>query len=155
MGAGTAPAGDGFNFANVQLEAGTQFTGFEYRPAAIELQIAQRFYCKSFALAIQPAQNVTGNGVHYFTQSGLASVSQWLPSMFYFPVSMRVSTPAVTLYNPSNVNAQLHNLVTGSDWTACSAAMTGNSSFGLVGTPPAGSAAGQQSYFHWTADAEI
>jgi hypothetical protein len=152
---GVAPAGDALWIANVQLEAGTQFSGFEYRPADVELGICQRFYCKSFALAQQPVQNVGAGGVNgavYFPQTVAASAGGWAQAI-YFPGRMRIS-PAMILYNYLAANAQIRNASISIDWTA-STTIPWENGFTLNGTTPAGSAVGNLSIVHWTADAEI
>ena len=150
---GTAGAQDSIQIGNVQLEAGSQFTGFDYRPASIEWQMCQRFYCKSFDPGTQPAQNAGIPGSYLVAQVIGPAAAQQL-GMVILPSRMRAG-PTVTLYNPSAATAQIRNLTRGTDWTASSANAVASGSFSLVGTTPAGSAAGDQALVHWTAEAEI
>jgi hypothetical protein len=152
---GTAPASDGLYVGNVQLEAGTQFTGFEYRPAAVELGICQRFYSKTFPMATQPAQNTgSANGALRWVHIGTGAVTA-NAAFTPYPVPMR-AVPAVTFYNPVAPNAQVRNLSTSVDCTATVAAPT-SSERGLYPgyTGDAGAVTGNQMAVHWTADAEI
>jgi hypothetical protein len=149
---GTAIAGEALYLLNVQLEAGPQFSGFEYRPAAVELGICQRFYQKSFPLATQPAQNVAGGSL-LFTQSGGASFVQYAP-LVYYPTRLR-AVPALTSFNPSAANAQIRSISLALDYSATTVGQNTEAGFSFYGTTPAGSAAGQLAGVHWTADAEI
>jgi hypothetical protein len=150
---GTAPANEVLYIGNVQLEAGTQFSGFEYRPAAVELGICQRYYCKSFGLVTQPAQNAGQTNSSVFSQVLGAAGGQQSGSIL-FPVRMRI-VPALTFFNPSALNAQIRNVTGGTDWTGTAGAIGGETMFSVQGATPAGSVVGSVAALHWTADAEI
>jgi len=152
---GTAGAGDGIILANVQLEIGSQFTGFEYRPASVEWQMCQRYYCKSFAAGTQPAQNVgSAAGSLFITQAVGASIAgQWGP-LIAFPSRMRGS-PTITLYSPASASAQIRNIAINVDWSATGVQATNDVGATVSGTTAVGSAAGNVSSVHWTAEAEI
>jgi hypothetical protein len=151
---GTSPgAGESVSFAEVQLEPGSSFSGFELRPLGVEWAICQRFYAKSFPAAQVPVAN-TGSplGGVYFSQVASPGNAQYSPNVS-LPVRMR-RTPTYTLYNPNAANNQIRNVGAGSDWTA-SAAVGSESGFSVTGNTPSGSQTGQLANVHWTADAEI
>jgi hypothetical protein len=82
----------------VQLEVGSVATPFERRPFTTELQLCQRYYCKTFDFATAPANNGGNNGM---LMCGTISSGNYEPNaMWRFPVEMRAD-PTVTLYNPS------------------------------------------------------
>jgi len=149
---GTAGTSDSLLTANMQLEVGNQFTGFEYRPAAVEWQMCQRYYCKTFNAATQPAQSVSA-GALAWAQQGAAGVATNQVAWRY-PVQMR-ATPTITTYNPGAANAQIRNNSFATDFAATTAANFSDSGATIFGTPPAGSAAGNSVSVHLTAEAEI
>lgn len=118
---------------------------------ANELEKCQRFLEKSFPQATIPAQNAGTAGCVYVPQVVGASAFQAVASVS-FKTTKRVA-PAVTLYNPSATNAMVRNASTATDWTLSSITYTGDGAFGVAGTSPASSAAGQPAIFHWLADA--
>jgi hypothetical protein len=85
-----------YHFANVQFEAGTVATPFEYRPIGTELALCQRYYYR----------HVTGNqfsiGVGYTEATNIAN------TIITFPVTMRaiptLDSPAGTSYYTIRAN---------------------------------------------------
>jgi hypothetical protein len=92
-----------FYITGVQLEVGTQATSFEYRPYGTELQLAQRYFCKSSSINVVAVNNTAFNTTGMFAsgtvgpyQSGFA----WGESIKY-PVSMRTDAITFTFINTS------------------------------------------------------
>lgn len=87
-----------FQLTGVQLEVGTTATPFEHRSFAEEIQLCQRYYCKSYAYATAVGA-ATGQG--FLT----STLSQSFQNTGYierydnkYPVKMRAA-PAITLYD--------------------------------------------------------
>jgi hypothetical protein len=89
------------DITGVQLEAGTTASPFEYRPFTTEVQLCQRYFCKSSSLNV-----VATNGTAYSTagmfSSGVVSAysanvgyAQWIA----FPVTMRTEPATFTIIN--------------------------------------------------------
>jgi len=132
----------------------SQRTALIMRPLDQELSLCQRHYEKSFEIATNPAQNVGSIlGAAFFAQVGGASASQ-ATAGFRFATRKRID-PIMTFYNPSAANAQIRNVTGATDWTATTAVALGEAGFGITGTSPGGSAAGNQSAVHWVADARL
>jgi hypothetical protein len=143
-------AGSTLNITGVQLELGTVATSFEHRPFQQEFARVQRHFCKSFAYATAPAQNVgPGTGEHVFT-AGRAGALALLSNSVYFPVTM-ASAPTITLYNASAANAQARNTTTATDCTASSGTFITDHSFLVSATGPVGGLVGDFITVHWTA----
>jgi hypothetical protein len=87
-----------------QLEEGNSSTNFSLAGGLIpqELQLCQRYFCKSFRLDTTPANNtgiidaVPVGG----TFSTAANTSSWA---FNFPVEMRTDYPMVSVFNPFSI----------------------------------------------------
>ena len=95
-----------FMLAGVQLEKGSVATEFDARSFGEELELCQRYYCKTFAYATAPAQNVGSlNGC--LTSPSVFNVfvadTRWA-----FPVEMR-SAPTIVTFNPTQANADWRN----------------------------------------------
>lgn len=150
---GTAAQTVALDISEVRLCFGT-YKGRIHVPTFHEtLQYAQRYYQKSFKYGTAPAQNVAqAEGAHFAGQCVGASTIMGCGSS-RFPVVMRAN-PTITTYNPNNVNAQMRNITTGVDCSATSTT-TGESAVEIITTTPAGSAAGNRLYVHWTADARL
>ena len=82
----------------VQLEKGSTATSFDYRPYGTELQLCQRYFCKSFDMALQPSTvNVKFN---CSLVNGNTFADSFSRASFNFPVVMR-SAPTVVTYSGS------------------------------------------------------
>jgi hypothetical protein len=91
-----------FYITGVQLEVGSVATEFERRPFTNELQLCQRYYCKTFDYATASANNAGNNGM---LMCGNISSGNYEPNQNWrFPVEMRTN-PTVTLYNPGSGTA--------------------------------------------------
>jgi len=80
----------------VQLEVGSTATSFDYRPYTTELQLCQRYYCKTYNISVVPG-TVDSNG----SVGGSGTGNLYRPIVHWsYPVQMR-ATPTITLYSPS------------------------------------------------------
>jgi hypothetical protein len=98
-----ATNGNIFAITGVQLEVGTAATPFEHRPHGVELAFCQRYFAKTFAPGVAPAQNV-GNTTHALGGLGIVS-GGYVAALWHFPVAMR-STASIVTYNPTAANAE-------------------------------------------------
>lgn len=149
---GTVPQNAQLDLGLMQVEGGDARTDFERVPFAATLARAQRYFCKSFPLAMAPAQNAGSAGAVVWPQVVGAAAAQRCGSI-QFPARMRAA-PAVTLYNPGAANAQVRNLDVPVD-CAAAAVTASEHGFNLALTTGAGSAAGQTLAVHYTADARL
>ena len=96
-------SGATFYITGVQLEKGSTATSFDYRPYGTELQLAQRYYAKTFGQSTAPAQAVgsIAGALAGFGQN--ASVGP--AARFQFPVVMRAAPSTVTTYSPFQSDA--------------------------------------------------
>ena len=78
---------------NVQLEAGSKASAFEYRPIATEIALCQRYYEKSYNINVAPGTN-TGEGAYWgdFTTHGDGTTI----SPILFKVTKRITPSSVT-----------------------------------------------------------
>jgi hypothetical protein len=142
------------DLAQVQLEEGPVSTPFEYRPAAEELLLCQRYFEKSFAnrLPVQ-ANNGATTSILSFTQSAGANASQYGLAI-NMQIQKRVQ-PTVVLYCPGNASNQVWNFTV---QTACTATVVNGvtqRSFAIGTITPPNSAPGNGLQIEWTADAEL
>jgi hypothetical protein len=98
-------SGATFYITGVQLEKGTQATAFDYRPFGTELQLCQRYFCKTFPYATAPAQNSDTPGVISF----ISQANQLWDAMWRFPVELRTTPVTMTTYSPNAANANWSN----------------------------------------------
>lgn len=83
------------NIAQVKLEVGTQATPFIPRPIEEEIAACQRYFCKSYNIAVAPGT------VNWDGTCGAISpaISFNIFSSLVFPVQM-FTTPTITIYSP-------------------------------------------------------
>lgn len=113
----------------------------------------QRYYQKSFALDTTPAQGSTSTGSIVVTQVVGAGAGN-TALLYQFSPRMR-AVPTVTTYNPVSANAQPRNFSVNADWSSIGTIGLGDGGFGISAITAAGSAAGQISTVHFTAEAEL
>lgn len=84
------------DIARVQVELGSAGTPFERRTLVVEMEMAQRFYTKTFALSVTPAEGVglAGSLIGHGTLSAVGE--PWVN--WQFPTPMRTA-PTVVLFN--------------------------------------------------------
>ena len=85
------------DLAQVQLEKGSVATPFQYRPLGTELNLAQRYYCKTYDFETDPG-TATSAGYVDGGASGLANGSHAIRVHWSFPVRMR-AVPVVIIYS--------------------------------------------------------
>jgi hypothetical protein len=68
-----------YNFASVQVEAGSVATPFEVRPFATELALCQRYYYQITAQGSSGVQSQINWGIAYVRSTGNASIYYSLP----------------------------------------------------------------------------
>jgi hypothetical protein len=143
----------------VQLERGTQATSFEYRQYGQELELCQRYFCKSSSTNVVATNNsalATGmfsSGV-VNTYGTNAAYGNWIK----YPVTMRTDAVTITFINtnlPTPGTSGQWSVFTGSGWvnTASVAAQSYttegfNTALGFSGTA-------YMYYGAWTASAEL
>ena len=142
-----------FYITGVQLEKGSTATSFDYRPYGTELQLAQRYFEKSFDIGTAVAQNSgTYNG------TAVASSPGPLSGMSFGDTRYKVNkrnAATVTFYNPAAANAFARDQNAGVNCTATSAWVAGESSFAITASTPAGSGVTNRIAVHWSADSEL
>ena len=115
-------------FGSVQLEKGPISTPFEKRSYAHELMLCQRYYEKTFAQNIAPAQNVN---TFAGTITGTGSVTNvTFGAQWWFKVE-KYATPSVVTFTP---NAASATWSTSTTTPTLSGAIFGNSGIYLNGT---------------------
>jgi hypothetical protein len=94
-----AVAGNSILVTGVQFEKGSVATPFEFLAFSIQLALAQRFYEKSFALDVAPANGVAEDGVRYIMTAQVSSIG--IITQVPFKIVKR-ARPSVTTYHTTN-----------------------------------------------------
>lgn len=144
----TTNAGDvWYEVTQIQLEAGSAPTAFDFRDYGRELALCERYYTKSYRLATFPGTATRTGAIGYVCANG----GNGEQSRVFFPTSMRIA-PGVTFYNPATgtVN-QVRNYTTNADTGVSINEISERGITGGTGTP----VDGQLFFYHYTADAEI
>lgn len=151
---GTAGAADYFEVTNIQLEVGSVPTTFESLSQALELELCQRYFEKSFPLGTTPAQNAGAGTGEFNFMAGKAGA---LAEFGYIPYKTRKrGTPAtITTYNPAAANAQVRDITAAADCSAVATANSTDTGFRIGATGNASTAVGNILGAHWTAEAEL
>jgi hypothetical protein len=92
-------SGATFYITGVQLEKGSTATSFDYRPYGTELQLAQRYFTKSFAVDTVPSN--LGTGAINTTCTAFSSGGAYVAGIFPYPATMR-AIPTVVFYSGGN-----------------------------------------------------
>lgn len=146
--------GSTFCLTGVQFEIGSIASAFEYTPDYEMLRRCQRFYWKSFAQTILPANNQgsTAGEIGYFTHvAGLDTDGIGVR----LPVTMD-TTPSMTSFNPSAANAKWRNETDGADSGTSAFTNVGDSGFVISNTQVAiTDGLGEVLTIHVTADAGL
>jgi hypothetical protein len=91
-------SGATFYITGVQLERGSTASSFEYRSYGTELALCQRYFTKSFATSVAPANNTTAP----YEGVGAGFIGGYFSSNFVsFPVTMR-AVPTMTYFSSPN-----------------------------------------------------
>ena len=143
-----------FRITGLQVEAGSVATQFEVDTVADEFARCQRYYWKSFAYAVAPAQGIGSAGAINYRTAVAGIVSQ--NRTINFPVLMR-SSPTVITYNTVVANANWRNVTLAADSgvPTTAAGATSESQLELTNPQVAGDLAGNFIAIHATADAEL
>ena len=88
-----------FEFARIQVEAGTVATPFEFRPPSVELALCQRYYEKSYSLDVNPGTSSLPGLTYASCGSNLVPYAYGFMTMV-FKVTKR-SIPAMVIYSPA------------------------------------------------------
>lgn len=147
-------AADSFSMSEVGLYDGPEIRQWVPRQQAEQLAICQRYFCKSFNVDVNPAQNagLAGAVKGVVTVAGAAAS---VDAGIRFPVNMRIAPPTLVFFNPSAANAFLRNTTAATDATATSGTSASEAAVEVTATGLAAWALGQGSAVHYTADAEI
>lgn len=139
--------------ANVQLEAGSSATTFEFESISDTIRKCQRYYEKSYDIATAPGTNTTAGMVQH-SGSGNASGRHYVP--IFFQASKRSNTYTVTTYRETGADNKWATANTNySDFRAPVILNKGN--FGFVADVEDGGYAWLTGNVrgHWVADAEL
>ncbi len=83
--------------AQIQLEKGAVAIAFGYRPIGLELRLAQRYYCKTYAQGTDPG-TATPSGIVTAGFNGVSLSPRQIRTNWVFPVTMRAA-PSITFYD--------------------------------------------------------
>jgi hypothetical protein len=150
-----------FYITGVQFEVGTVATSFDYLPYTTELQLCQRYFCKSSSINV-----VATNGAAHTTTgmfitgvlAGYTSGNSWV-NFIQYPVTMRTEATTVTFINtalPAPATAGQWSVYVGATWINTTS--IGIQSFTTQGFGPVMSHAAGTGYMYygaWTASAEL
>jgi hypothetical protein len=150
-----------FYITGVQFEVGSVATSFDYLPYTTELQLCQRYFCKSSSTNVVATNNngfnVTGmfsSGVVGGYQSGFG-YGNWIK----YPVSMRTEAVTVTFINtnlPAPGTAGQWSIYISSGWVNTTSVLTTSTTTeGFNPQMSYASGTGYMYYGAWTASAEL
>ena len=157
-----------FDIAQVQLEEGSVATPFELRPIGTELALCQRYYCKSYPLAVVPGTIYHDTGAANFFPSQditTSTIVTVINGSARYPVTMR-AIPTVVIYSPNETNVinrvgYSQSESAGVYKQGTSIVASGNSSDGITEVAILGMTTSNWSnnyaahQFHYTASAEL
>jgi len=139
-----ATTGATFYITGVQLEKGSTATSFDYRPYGTELQLAQRYFEKSYDLGTTPGTATTNGQSYWVAPASLGRLS------ISFQTKKR-TVPTIILYSPgTGASGNVRDVTVGAD-VATSAGNTGEQATLSIYS----STASREYSQHWTASAEL
>jgi hypothetical protein len=150
-------SGNSLLFQSVSLVPGLIATPPAPQSPDQVLRQCQYYYTKSFLPGITPANYYSSPSVNSgeaFGVQTIAGATSNIGPIVQYSTQMRVS-PSVTLYNPVNNNANIFNATGSSDWSGSTFSKFSANGFVTIGTGHAGSAVGDLSAVHYTADARL
>lgn len=135
----------------ITLGSGSSAPVATVAPFDAELRKCQRYFCKTFALSVAPAQNTSNYAgvVSYFSQAAVLGGLKW-----YFPLPMRI-VPTVTTYSPGEATANWWDA--GNSTGRAVAVSTDSATPGDSGVTITSTAflTGTRNYIHAVADARL
>jgi hypothetical protein len=153
-----ATSGATFYITGVQLEAGSVATPFERRPYGTELQLAQRYFEKSFPVETAPSPaNSTGVVRGNSNGGGGASIDGYSYFGYPFKVNKRAS-PTMTSFSATSTGQIRYQRNTGAIVNGVLGAIEANESFFYVVASFGGSGSNsdiRSILFDYTASAEL
>ena len=142
-----------FNLALIQIESGSVATPFEQQLIENVLLDCQRYYQKTFAQGVTPAQ-ASGTQVGAIAYRATLATALANGQSWRFTEPMR-TTPTMTFYNPVSANTTWYNVTGAADSGASSAISTGDRAVYVSNAQVAGDAATNVLSIHASADAEL
>jgi hypothetical protein len=113
-----------------------------------------RYVQKSFPAGTSPAPSAGIAGAVYFSQIVGAATTQAAATVKFD--GRMAKTPNIAIYNPEAAGSQIRRISSPpADWSSTTIYAASDSSFGVYGTTPSGSALGASTAFHWTANARL
>jgi hypothetical protein len=146
---------DVLNLAEAQLIVGQEINDWMPMSYEMELERAQRYYCKSFAIDTAPVQNAgTGTGEWMFPCT-VAGANANLSGRMPFPVRMRTTPGTVTFYCPAAASAFVYDVTHTAAATVTTAVNSSDTGTSLTCTTTAAATVGCDLRVHFTADAQF
>jgi hypothetical protein len=152
---GQPAASDELNISEIGLYAGQEIREWYPRSQSLQYSMVQRYYQKTFAPLVAPAQNAGVIGALRGMVAIAAAVTTSSCMQWKFPVQMRVAPVTTTFYNPSAANAFMRNVPAATDATATAAASASADGIDINATGLAAWTVGQELKVHCTVDAEL
>jgi len=153
VGSGTTSIFDStdrtFFITGLQMEVGSVATPFEHRSFGEELQLCQRYFCKTFQYAQAPAQNPT---IKLNAVSGPAASNSAYDNILQWWMTVKLrAAPTITTFNPYASNSNFAQ--SGSDGPAVTLYSSGENNVSF--RDDSGGYQGTNLQIHATADAEL
>lgn len=137
----------------LQLEEGAFGTPLEVRPLQVELALCQRYYEKSYDVAVNPGSVTTAGATNLYI-GGLPSAVYANTCWTFYKVTKR-TPPTVTTYSPATgAVSKVRDNTANSDVPLLAWANAGTMGGGAYYNLSA-SATAINTAFHWAADAEL
>lgn len=147
-----ATLGATLSIANVRLYASTYALPYSPRPYGLELELAQRYYRKSFPAGTVPAQSagVTGS-LNVKNPIALGD-----PSLYVSFAPQMMAAPTIVTFNPSASNANWRDVTAAADVTVSVDPATAKGPSGvLLATSGTVTTLGDVLAIHYTAQSEL
>lgn len=140
------------SIANVRLYAGTYALPYSPRQYGLELELAQRYYRKSFPAGTAPAQSAGVTGAICVKNP----IALGDPSVYVAFAPQMMAAPTIVTFNPSAANANWRDVTAASDATVSVDPATAKGPSGvLLATSGAITTLGDVLAIHYTAQAEL
>lgn len=142
-------------FAEPVLTAGPTAVDWAPPNETAEYADCARFFQKTSAIDVAPAQNLGVNTGEFRFLAGLAGALGERSNTYVWPFRLRATPTTTTTYNPAATNAQVRDVTAAADCTATAVAGSVDSGLYVTATGAAGTLAGDHLGIHLSADAEI